>query len=202
MKQSNTESAIQNILQRDQIILDLGCGASKTPGAIGVDRLPSPGVDLLGDIYDVLSEFPDRSVDLIYAHHFCEHLEELETFLKEVSRVLKAGGSVSIVVPHFSNPFFYSDPTHKTFFGLYTFSYFCRSSLFRRSVPSYCRIDSLELTDVKLGFKSFPPRYLTHAARLLLRAVFNSSNYMKEVYEDSFSNIFSCYELRFMLTRV
>src|SRR6185312_2948084 len=37
--------------------------------------------------------------------------------------VLEPGGEFRAVVPHFSNLHFYSDPTHRTFFGLYTFSY-------------------------------------------------------------------------------
>jgi len=195
---------VQNELaKREFVVLDLGCGEKKREiSAIGVDLISYSGVDLVGDVCDILQAFPDGSVDKIYSSHFFEHLSDLSELLKTINRILKTGGALEITVPHHSNPFFYSDPTHKTFFGLYTMAYFCESDgLFFRTLPVYARIPGLCLEGVRLRFKSYRPRYLTHIFRKVLQSVFNSTNYMKEVYEDSFSNIFNCYEIEFKIVK-
>ena len=57
------------------IILDLGCGPlKKHPDWIGIDMLDAEGVDIVGDIYEVIKVFPDNSVDEVHAYHFFEHL--------------------------------------------------------------------------------------------------------------------------------
>lgn len=33
-----------------RVVIDLGCGARKGPGAIGLDIAPIPGVDLIADV--------------------------------------------------------------------------------------------------------------------------------------------------------
>lgn len=62
---------------------------------------PKPGVDFIGDCTD-LSQFPDRSVDEIYASHVYEHLDYASQFpraLGEAHRVLKPGGLFRAGVP-------------------------------------------------------------------------------------------------------
>jgi len=184
------------------VAIELGCGNLKRePGSIGVDILDSPVVDIVGDVLEVLSHFPDQSVTAISSFHVFEHLPDVKAVLSEVQRVLVPGGRMVVVVPHFSNPFFYSDPTHRNFFGLYTFCYYCRSTRFRRTIPTYVELSELELVDLKLVFKSFPPRYLMHAIRKLHQLVFNLTPWFQEIYEDSFSRIFSCYEIRYVIER-
>ena len=43
-------------------------------------------------------------------------------FMKEMFRVLKKDGKAHIFVPHFSNPYYYSDYTHKRHFGFIVFT--------------------------------------------------------------------------------
>lgn len=119
-------------------VLEMGCGPRKRhPDAIGTDLLEYPGVDLVGDIYDVLALFPDGSVDAVYSYHFVEHVPDVGRLLEDLARVVKPEGLVEFVAPHFANPYFYSDPTHRSFFGLYTFDYFGVSTPHRRKVPTY-----------------------------------------------------------------
>ena len=182
------------------LILDVGCGPSKfSPTAIGVDISDFPGVDIVGDVFEVLSLLPDRSVKQVYCSHFCEHISDLPLLLKEIRRILEIDGIARIIVPHFSNPFFYSDPTHRQPFGLYTFSYFCIENIFKRRVPSYARVPGLRLNSVHLVFKSVRPRYCTHLFRKTFELLFNLTNRMKEIYEDSFSWLLPCYEIQFVL---
>ena len=49
--------------------------------------------------------------------------------MREITRVLKKNGKANIFVPHFSNPYYYSDYTHKRFLGLYTFYYFVETEM-------------------------------------------------------------------------
>src|SRR5437870_13004861 len=108
----------------DPIVVELGCGAKKNPNRIGIDRLDLPGVDIVADLDDGFPYFPDNSVDEIRSRSVFEHVGDLELLIRESLRVLKPGGKSYAFVPHFSNPYYYSDYTHTKSFGLYTFYYF------------------------------------------------------------------------------
>jgi SAM-dependent methyltransferase len=186
----------------DRITLELGCGPSKRdPAAIGIDLLDFPGVDLVGDVYAALAMLPPASVDAIYTAHFLEHLPDLPALLLEAARVLKPAARFTIVVPHFSNPFYYSDPTHRTPFGLYTMAYFCSQTILRRGVPRYGFDLPLALDSVRLEFKSYPPRYVRHAFKRMIGALVNSSIFATEFYEENFCWLVPCYEVRYQLHR-
>ena len=60
----------------------------------------------------------------IYSRHPLEHVRNFLPLMAELHRVTRPGGRIEIIVPHFSNPYGYSDPTHVRHFGLYTFFYF------------------------------------------------------------------------------
>jgi ubiquinone/menaquinone biosynthesis C-methylase UbiE len=187
-------------LQRP-ILVDVGCGESKIPGSIGVDLSAHENVDIVGDAIEVLRRFPESSVDGIVTRHFVEHVDDLQELLREFVRVTRPGGNIEVVAPHFSNPYFYSDPTHRTFFGLYSFCYFAASDLFSRSVPTYSRLPGLELVQVDLIFKSARPFYLRHGLKRLAGMFFNSCIYMRELYEEFFTYVVPCYEVRYQLVR-
>lgn len=185
------------------VVIELGCGANKRHAdALGIDALDYPGVDIVGDIYEVLAQFPPGSVDRVYSYHFIEHVENVSRLLEELSRVVKVGGELEFVAPHFSNPHFYSDPTHRNFFGLYTFSYFSTGAPLRRQVPTYQAQLRFRLEQVDLRFKSFPPFYIRHAVKKLVGALFNSCRYMQELYEENFCYLFPCYEVCYKLRRI
>ena len=67
------KNLLQNLGSRDRVDLDIGCGPlKKDPSWIGIDMLDHEGVDLVGDVYEVLAAFPESSVDTIYAKDFSE----------------------------------------------------------------------------------------------------------------------------------
>jgi hypothetical protein len=118
--------------------LNLGGGLRRLPGFYNVDRLALPGIDILADLNEPLSELPDDSVDEVYCRHTLEHVSRLLELLAELHRVIRPEGRIEIIVPHFSNPYGYSDPTHVRFFGLYSFFYFCDpKDQPRRKVPGF-----------------------------------------------------------------
>jgi ubiquinone/menaquinone biosynthesis C-methylase UbiE len=198
---------VNNVIPRigkelSPVELDIGCGPRKRDAAcIGIDVLLSPGVDIVGDVHEVLTLLPDDSVDSIYSSHFMEHLHDMGALFKELERVLKPGGQLRIIVPHFSNPYFYSDPTHKTFFGLYTFCYLAECNLFSRKVPNYGHTPVFVLQNVKLVFKSSPPFYMRYGVKRIVQWLVNICAYNQEFYEDMLTGLISCYEIDFLLVK-
>lgn len=183
-------------------MLELGCGPRRRhPEAVTVDALDFDGVDVVGDVFEVLALVPDGTIDAVHAYHFLEHIEPLSRIVGELARVLKPGGVLHVVVPHFSNPYFYSDYTHRQTFGLYTFSYLADDPIFRRRVPRYQVDTGLVLANVQLGFKASSPFYLRHALRRALGLLVNSTRVTQEWYEAGWSGIFPCYEIDFTVSR-
>lgn len=192
----------KELLARRPLRLELGCGTAKRmPDAVGVDILDLPGVDVVGDAIEVLRSLPSGSVDGIYSEHFMEHLEDPLALLQESARVLRKGGEFRAVVPHFSNPAFYSDPTHRTFFGLYTFSYWIETTSFRRQVPHYAKPLPFELVRAHHIFKSSRPFYVRHALKKFFSSWVNLGRWTQEFYEEHFCWVMPCYEMDFLLTR-
>lgn len=185
-----------------KVILEMGCGARKRhPDAIGIDILDCEGVDLVGDIFSVLPNFPAHSVDMVYSYHFVEHIPDVFHLLEELARVVRTGGAVDFVAPHFSNPYFYSDPTHKSFFGLYTFDYLSTRTPHRRKVPTYQKNLYFELLETRLVFKdsiSFP---LSYGAKKVIGLIFDSCNFMREFHERWFCYLLPSYEVVYRLRR-
>ena len=184
------------------VVLELGCGPRKRhEAAIGIDALDYESVDVVGDVFDVLARVPDGVVDAVHSSHFVEHLEDPGRLIAELRRVLKVGGIVTTVAPHFSNPYYYSDYTHRRAFGLYSFSYLADDAIFRRRVPRYAGDTGFELVSVHLGFKAPPPFYLRYALRRILEVVVNLSAYTQEAYEAGWCYWFPCYEVEYVIVR-
>jgi ubiquinone/menaquinone biosynthesis C-methylase UbiE len=199
---SDKNGILDRLSERQQVRLDLGCGPAKRGDDwIGVDLLEYEGVDIIGDVFEVLQQIGDAAVDVIYSAHFFEHVGDLPRLIAEVSRVLKPQGQLTVIVPHFSNPYYYSDPMHRSFFGAYTFSYFADSQFLKRQVPKYGVTPHLELVDLKLVFKSSPPFYGRYAFKRLVQAIVNISTWTKEFYEDMLTGVIPCYEIVFTLRR-
>lgn len=185
-----------------RIVIDLGCGPKKKAGSIGVDILPFPGVDVAANLEEGLPFIPDNSVDHFITSHFLEHIHSFELMMSEIHRTLKPGGTARICVPHFSNPYGFSDYTHKRFFGLYTFDYFSDGNNgYRRNVPVYNSSFQFKVTSRKLKFRSthfFLPNLFK---KYFWMRLINSCKYMQALYEDSFTGLISCYEIVFELKK-
>jgi ubiquinone/menaquinone biosynthesis C-methylase UbiE len=187
-----------------EAVIELGCGPRKRrAGSIAIDIADGEHVDVVGDALDVLRELPSGCAKLVSSWHFLEHVEDAGPMLDEMSRVLGPGGEIEIVVPHFANPYFHSDPTHRNAlgFGLYTMSYYARDPIFRRQVPGYVRREQLTLKSVGLVFKASPPFYGRYALKRTIGALFNSTRYLQELWEENLCYLFPCYEIRYVLGR-
>lgn len=192
---------LNQVLSGDEpVVLELGCGKNKRAGAIGIDRVDLPEVDIVADVEEGLDFLPDGSVDEIYARSFFEHIQDFEKLMSEIVRVLKKGGRVFVFVPHFSNPYYYSDPTHKRFFGLYSFYYFVDSKYqLKRKVPNYYFDTKIRIVSLKLVFDS--PFFFGRIIKKTAGAIFNLSGFFQEWYEEDFCYIFPCYGIEIVFTR-
>lgn len=56
------------------IMLDIGCGANKQAGFVGLDIRPLPGVDIVWDIQRMPWPLPDNSVVSAISSHLVEHI--------------------------------------------------------------------------------------------------------------------------------
>lgn len=183
--------------------IEFGCGP--TPGRAGhvtIDMLDYPTVDVVGDIYDALDRLEPGVIHRVFASHFVEHIGDVPELMRRLATVCAPGAEVEFMVPHFSNPFYYSDLTHKTPFGLYTFSYIASDCTgMRRGVPNYKETPDFDLVGVHLGFKSYRPRYIRHALKKVVEKLVNLGNFTREWHEEMFSWIFPAYEVTYHLRR-
>ena len=183
----------------DPVILELGCGPGKKPGHIGIDIIDLPHVDIVADLEDGLPFLPNGSVDVIHANSILEHIRNFEPLLRDITRVLRKGGQARIFVPHFSNPYFYSDYTHKRFFGLYTFYYFARKEhQLARTVPNFYSDVRIRIVSRKLVFKS--PFGGRNIFKKIIQGLVNLSGYTQEFYEENLCYLVPCYGLRLVIT--
>jgi SAM-dependent methyltransferase len=109
----------------EKIRLDIGCGAKKRKGYIGLDFvdhtvLYPKGEFVTADIDKVGIPFPENSVTRIFSHESMEHFKRFEFVMDEVVRVCKNNAIVEIIVPHnVSDGAFYEK--HYTFFRVKSF---------------------------------------------------------------------------------
>lgn len=105
-------------------VLDLGCGRNKYPGSIGVDNNARSVADVLCDLDRPPYPFADNSFDEVRAVHVVEHTENVIHFMEEVHRLLRPGGRLYLVTPHYSDVSSFTDPTHRWHLTTQSFSYF------------------------------------------------------------------------------
>jgi SAM-dependent methyltransferase len=120
-------------------VLDVGCGWNKTPGAIGIDANPKTHADVIHDLGVTPYPFPADEFDEIVCRHVAEHVPDVMCFIAELHRITKPGGRITITTPHYSNPDWPTDPTHRNHFNSYSFNCFIED---RQLFPFY--------TDVRL----------------------------------------------------
>jgi SAM-dependent methyltransferase len=120
-------------------ILDVGCGWNKTPGAVGIDSNSKTHADIIHDLGKVPYPLADNEFDEIVCRHVIEHVPDIVALVTELYRITKPGGRIKIVTPHYSNPDWATDPTHRNHLNSYSFNCFIDD---RQLFPFY--------TDVKL----------------------------------------------------
>lgn len=193
------QQVAKDIEQGKPLRIDLGSGETPKPGFYGLDQVAFDGVDILADLNLPLDLLPDDSVEHIFTSHALEHVEKLVPLLSEIHRVTRHGGSFEIIVPHFSNPYYYSDPTHVRFFGLYTLNYFVDMDKQpgAHRVPPLRTTTRFEIDSVRITFYRF--NLLDRLLVPFLRYLVNRTPAAQHFYELRLSKILPAAELRFRM---
>jgi SAM-dependent methyltransferase len=105
-------------------ILDVGCGIKKAERAIGIDRNPASAADVLCDLDRFPYPFADSSFDSLQATHVIEHVSDVIRTMEEFHRLVREGGRVRIVTPHYTDFSSFCDPTHRWHLNSFSFRYF------------------------------------------------------------------------------
>jgi ubiquinone/menaquinone biosynthesis C-methylase UbiE len=110
---------------RGRRILDVGCGRTKFPGAVGIDiRSHLSRADVFHDLDRVPWPLPDDGFDLVVMRHCLEHLRDIFQTMDELYRITTPGGRIVIEVPHFSWSGAFQHPGHLHFLSAGSLDFF------------------------------------------------------------------------------
>ena len=146
-----------------RLILDIGCGAHKQPGTIGIDRRPIPGVDVVCDFERGLP-FRDGSVEAAYSIHSIEHMRDLITFMEELYRVCAPGATVLIKTPYYASRKAFVDPTHVRSMTEESFGYFTAQNYY--GLKTNFQVRSI-IYSMRKPFKFLPAYFQKRCRRYL-----------------------------------
>lgn len=109
--------------------LDVGCGAKREPGWVGMDGRALPGVDIVHDIEDLPWPVSDNSCSIVQLSHVWEHIKPWFSIpvMDELWRVLAPGGQLWLVTPYGWSHGYVMDPTHCNPANEDTWNYFTPS---------------------------------------------------------------------------
>lgn len=107
-----------------RLCIDIGCGAKKRAGFIGLDIASAPGVDHVVDFERERLPFADDSVDYVFSNHAFEHIRSPQNVLREIVRVCRHDATVEIWTPYLkSNDAFLLG--HDTFYNEGIWKHIC-----------------------------------------------------------------------------
>lgn len=115
----------------------LGSGKDYFKNCIRVDINYSVKPDIIFDLNKYPYPFKDNVFDNILCFSILEHLHNLIKTMDEIYRILKPGGRVYILVPHFSDSASFTDITHTRFFSVRSFDYFIVDAELNRQFGYY-----------------------------------------------------------------
>lgn len=125
--------------------LNIGCGDRFLEGYVNIDKYPLDDSVVFGDL-DSRIGLADGCADSILLDNVIEHVSRVEHSMAEVHRLLKPGGEVTIITPHFTSISSWRDPTHRHHLSYFSFDYFSK----KRS--RYTGSSHFEITAKKLTF--------------------------------------------------
>lgn len=180
------------------ISLNLGAGKAKIEGYYNVDIVALHSTDIIADLNYPLEQLPDNSVDAIYSRASFEHIKNFMGLMEEIHRICKSNADIKIVVPHFSNPYYYSDPTHVQPFGLYTMHYFMDEDLQPgRKVPSYYTSARFNLVGIRVQF--YRETLLDKFLEPIISRLVNINIHTQDIYERRFSYMYPAWQIIYQL---
>lgn len=194
------ENVRKDIETGTPIKLNLGSGPTeKKRGFYNLDYIPMEGVDIVADLNKPLDRLPNNSISELRTSHTLEHVVQLLPLMSELYRITQPNGRITIIVPHYSNPYYYSDPTHVRFFGLYSMYYFvaAENQSKYREVPVY--YSDARFTVDSIRFTFYETTVVDKLVAPVLSRLINSSFRLQDFYERRLANFFHASEIIYIL---
>jgi SAM-dependent methyltransferase len=128
--------------------INIGCGRFPMAGWVNVDIDPAAQADVVHDLERFPYPFESASAAEIMASHVVEHTSDPFATMKELARLLKPGGTLTVRVPHFSRGM--THPDHRRGFDVTFPRYFAPDF-----TGGYCGVP-LERVSVRLRWFAQP----------------------------------------------
>ncbi|HEY4799286.1 MAG TPA: methyltransferase domain-containing protein [Bacteroidia bacterium] len=163
MKKISKEEA-RSILKNNSVPInvDLGCGARKRSGYIGVDSANLEGVDIVCNLEQGLP-FEDNIVDGVWSNFLFEHLPNTVFLFQELYRICKNNSIIEFKVPYYQSVTQYKDPTHKAIITPETMRYFTNHIWYGSDYSINTNFKVLKVT-----YEYLPPLHYLHRKELFL----------------------------------
>lgn len=104
-------------MAKDKLVLGAAGKTHADAMTLDIDKRHNP--DVVWDLNRTPWPFTDSQFRHITCHHVLEHLQELDSILKELHRICSPEGTIYIEVPHFSS-WMANDPPHKLRFSYFS----------------------------------------------------------------------------------
>jgi SAM-dependent methyltransferase len=179
-------------------ILDVGCGPDKLDGALGLDVIEQPGIDLVHNLDVHPWPLPDQHFEHVRAKDVLEHVDDFIGAVQQIHRILAPGGTLSIRMPFANSVHHHTDPTHKRAATSRTMDYFVPGTHLGRYGYSDAafQLDSFRYHRemvVPKGWKGLVRWWDSKLLRFLERH--------HDTYEHYWMGIFPVHSIEFELTR-
>jgi len=89
-----------------------------------MDINPQTAADVLHDLREIPYPFVDDAFDEVVGRHVIEHVENVLDVVAELHRIARPGGVIKLLAPHYTNPDWPTDPTHRTHLNSFSFRCF------------------------------------------------------------------------------
>jgi SAM-dependent methyltransferase len=169
--------------------LNLGCGKDIREDWINLDVVNLPGVDIVHDINQTPLPFDDN----ILCSSVLEHVDYIP-LLRDLCRILKPGGKLMVIVPHFTSKYAFADPTHVRFFATETLKFFTASH------PNAYYFD-FHFSKIESTHICFNCERIGYFYNRLLEPIVNFNSRIQDFYEGSFLRFFPATNLKVILIK-
>lgn len=105
-------------------ILDVGCGKTKVPGAVGIDFNGNLDADFVHDLNVFPYPFNDNEFDEVHIRSTLFLLDNPVRVMEEIYRICKVGADIVVVQPYFRSVWNFVDPWIKNFGTVHSFSFY------------------------------------------------------------------------------
>lgn len=114
-KKNRPMQRVTKKLEERSIKLDLGCGNRKEAGWVGIDKVKTPAVDIVHDLFVLPWPLKTGIVEEARSFHFFEHVpgKLRYEFMNELWRVMAPEAKCYIIIPYQSSIRSAQDPFHE-----------------------------------------------------------------------------------------